>query len=678
MFPLIRPKRQTIRSPWTNRQRRHAVPATVLGGLAVLALTALTAMSWLLIHAALLPHAPNVSVVSTPSDGPLRTTAIQKHPPVVASRSESEPQLPAIELKQHIIQRVAPPPPKVPSPKQKQQHQQQQQQKKDDEKPDIPFDEDQVGTVRMTTIDNFREAFKARYGPQVSTILREKALLSFGSLQATADRFLQAVREGRPFRLGFAGYSITVGRGNHYHQSYPFVLYHLLSPLLHHNLDLSLEVKNAAIGGIPSFPYGFCLEHFLGPENLDMVSWDYSMNEQGNTAVLESYIRRTQQAYPGTRPMILALDKHKGRCQLLNTYAQKGLLKDALCIAKASEVIPKSLFENVDEAILPPGLQRWSEFGAAANCPGRGSWHPKKMEHATIAWTVATYFVDALELAVEQYREQNNNMDEMDESNHEGKPVLFPKPLSPDLPENPSAIQSLLYGHNHGDGASDYRMHAISCRTNFEPAADRENVLTSIVISGSVPDATAEDILETRSDEMYARGWVLDVSQLERETKIKVDKCGGLGYVDMKMALYGIAASGPLDLWLPVDDTGHETHDHDIAIDDPEALHWIESLVICEANEKRPDTACKLTTDLQYTVGGVAVESPVPVLKGAAEYLKRPTCVTVAIPTGARLTQNENGDWGLPVRVKAAKHITREGGACCVSHVVWEHTLHED
>eukprot|EP00977_Amphora_coffeiformis_P009249 scaffold2102_cov161-Amphora_coffeaeformis.AAC.33 len=659
MFSFVRPKRQTIRNPWTNKQRRHAVPATVLSGLAVLVMTTLLAMAWLLINAVQSPNTNNNEL-----DGPLRNSAIQK-PPVVVSQPEPEPQLPQIELKQHLVQHVPPRTHKPPP-----------QQHKDDEKPsNIPLDEDQVGTERPTTIDTFRQAFEARYGPQVSKMLREKALQSFGSVQATADRFLQALREGRPLRLGFAGYSITVGRGNHYHQSYPFVLYHLLAPLLHHNLDLSLEVTNAAIGGIPSFPYGFCLEHFLGAEHLDMVSWDYSMNEQGNTAVLESYIRHAEQAYPDTRPMILALDKHKGRCQLLNSYTQKGLLKDALCVAKASEVIPKSLFENVDEATLPAGLQKWSEFGAPPNCPGRGSWHPKKMEHATIAWTMATYFVDALELAVEQYREQNkNNIGETDELDDDGGPVLFPKPLSPDLPENPAAIQSLLYGH--ADGASEYRMHAISCRTNFEPAADHENVLTSIVTEGLVPDATVDDILEKRSDEMYTKGWVLDVSQLERETKIKVDKCGGLGYVDMKIAIYGTAESGPLDLWLPVDDSGHEAHDHDV--DDTEALHWIESLVICEANEKRPDTACKLTTDLQYTVGGVAVASPVPVLKGAAEYLKRPTCVAVGIPTGARLTQNENGDWGLPVQVKAASHVTREGGACCLSHVVWEHTLHED
>ena len=683
MHFLGRPKRPTIRNPWTTKRNRHhaAVSTPVLGGLAILLLVALLGTAWVFLQAAVvvvnkgtapannIRPIPENQVVNSNIHGNtnlngqnnnlrVRNSSPEKLPSQVAQTIDS------IHQHNHAI----PPPP----PQSKNNGPAQQQSSEsitpadgdDDSEP--PLDEDQVGTERLTTIDAFRQAMETRYGTEVSKLLREKALQSFGSLHATANRFLQAVEEGRPLRLGFAGYSITVGRGNYFHQSYPFVLYHLLAPLLQHTLELPLSIKNAAIGGIPSFPYGFCLEHFLGSESFDMVSWDYSMNEGGNTAVLESYIRHAQQAYPATRPMILALDKHKGRCQLLDDYTQKGLLHDALCVAKASEIIPKSILEKTDETTLPPGLQKWSEFGAPKKCPGRGSWHPKKMEHAAIAWTMASYFVDALELAMEQRAEGYiaTNLE----------PAIFPPPLSTALPENPPAIQSLLYGH--GDD-TEYQMHTLSCRTNFEPAADHDNLLTSIITAGMVPDATAETILEKRSDEMYSQGWVLDVSELERDTKIKVDKCGGLGYIDMKMALYGIGKSGPLDLWLPVDESGHETHDH-VSSDGTEALHWIESLVVCEANEKRPETACRLTHDLQYTVGGVEITSPVPVLHGAGEYLKRPTCVAVPIPTEARLTQNDNGAWGLPVRVQPASRITREGGACCLSHLVWEHTLHED
>ena len=90
--------------------------------------------------------------------------------------------------------------------------------------------------------------------------------------------------------MSFAGYSVTVGRGNYFSQSFPFIVEKILQATLQTLLGIPLQVRNAAIGGIPSFPYGFCLSHFLG-DDADVVSWDYSMNEGRGSAILESYIR---------------------------------------------------------------------------------------------------------------------------------------------------------------------------------------------------------------------------------------------------------------------------------------------------------------------------------------------------------------------------------------------------
>jgi hypothetical protein len=55
---------------------------------------------------------------------------------------------------------------------------------------------------------------------------------------------------------------------------------------------------NGAIGEIPSLPYRFCLEHFLGTDP-DVISWDYSMNEGPWAAsVLEAFLcQATQQGF---------------------------------------------------------------------------------------------------------------------------------------------------------------------------------------------------------------------------------------------------------------------------------------------------------------------------------------------------------------------------------------------
>jgi hypothetical protein len=242
-------------------------------------------------------------------------------------------------------------------------------------------------------------------------------------------------------------------------------------------------------------------------------------------------------------------------------------------------------------------------------------------------------------------------------------------------------------------------MRDVACRTNFLPATDSDKVLPSIVVSGLALGATAENIMQERTDVDYSQGWVLDVSSVERQTKVNVEKCGGLGYVDMKIALYGIPESGLLQLWLPVESHVHEknhaAHNHEHV---ETASHWFDSLVICEANEKRAANACQLDPDLELTIGGVTVPSShVQKIKGAGEYLKRPTCVHVPIPESAKITKfqdlvlnaaakrrlssgnddngndNDNNRIGLLVHVRViSPSVTRKAGACCLSHVAWE------
>ena len=155
-------------------------------------------------------------------------------------------------------------------------------------------------------ISRMREEFYVRYGGEdEARAMLGRGLLAFdkkkdaddvdggggggGPIRSTADRFLGAiVRHEFPFPasststssrsrrrpeyvMAFAGYSVTVGRGNHLEESYPYVLGRILSPVLAMPpLGIDLVVRNSAIGGIPSFPYGWCLRNFLG-EDADSV-----------------------------------------------------------------------------------------------------------------------------------------------------------------------------------------------------------------------------------------------------------------------------------------------------------------------------------------------------------------------------------------------------------------------
>jgi hypothetical protein len=296
---------------------------------------------------------------------------------------------------------------------------------------------------------------------------------------------------------------------------------------------------------------------------------------------------------------------------------------------------------------------------------------------------IAMHMVHAMELAHAMMQEPN--WQERSYSRDDFNPVLpYPPPINKNkLPKNDDSVTQLLYGYKDGN---EYNMKETSCRTSFLPAVDDSKVLPSIVVSGLA--GTDLDMMQERPNELYKRGWVLDVSKVERNTKKKVEQCGGLGYIDMKVALYGIPESGTLRLWLSSNDNGVGE----------EARDFFDSLVICEANENREKDACQLNEDMQYIVGGERVApKDISYIAGAGEYLKRKTCVSVGIPDNAKITrlgnvetiggdllsdndkrrlggsvETDDDEVGLLVDITAGPRVSREKGACCVSHVIWE------
>ena len=117
-----------------------------------------------------------------------------------------------------------------------------------------------------------------------------------------------APEKRRNFVVSFGGYSVTVGRGNLFCQSSPFVVRRILGELVNDLLGVDLIARNAAIGGIPSFPFGWCLPNFLG-EDSDLVSWDYGMNEGNRDQGLEGYICQAMNSMLKS-PIIMVLDNN--------------------------------------------------------------------------------------------------------------------------------------------------------------------------------------------------------------------------------------------------------------------------------------------------------------------------------------------------------------------------------
>jgi len=80
-----------------------------------------------------------------------------------------------------------------------------------------------AGGSSRTALDAVKNEFYERYGGKIAaTALLDRTITTFGDIDATATRILRAVAKQTPFVMGFAGYSITVGRGNFFNQRYAF------------------------------------------------------------------------------------------------------------------------------------------------------------------------------------------------------------------------------------------------------------------------------------------------------------------------------------------------------------------------------------------------------------------------------------------------------------------------
>lgn len=350
---------------------------------------------------------------------------------------------------------------------------------------------------------------------------------SFRPKHHTAERIILAMQNDKKFTMSFGGYSVTVGRGNYYNQSYPFVMERVLKPVFQ-ELDLELTVRNSAIGGIPSFPYGWCLGNFLGADS-DVISWDYGMNEGNGAEAFESYLRQSVSSLP-KRPMMIVLDNKKPRINMMKQYAQKEILIDSIAVGR-SEVVEKRFFEMKEED-KPEGFQDWDTWGAPLGSPGQSSWHPKYKEHEMIGWMIAMHFLDVIKEAIRMLESDKVDIDKEKHS----KLNLLPKPVSNvKTNEGPNKPTQILFGIplDDTDPEGPWHMDPVSCRTSFLP--NISGSLNDIVISGVAQNVG--DDLQSRDDTQYSSGWVLDVGKVERDTKRKGLEFGGFGYIDMKVSI---------------------------------------------------------------------------------------------------------------------------------------------
>jgi hypothetical protein len=116
--------------------------------------------------------------------------------------------------------------------------------------------------------------------------------LLFDSLhEEISDSDIKGRENNVAFVIGFSGSSVTAGHDNYFSEAYPNVVYENLLPFFN-SLNISLVVRNHAVGNNPCYAYDACIETHLG-DDLDIVGWEQSMNCGRDPRPLDTFTRQT-------------------------------------------------------------------------------------------------------------------------------------------------------------------------------------------------------------------------------------------------------------------------------------------------------------------------------------------------------------------------------------------------
>ena len=133
----------------------------------------------------------------------------------------------------------------------------------------------QVARVQQQIAETRREILEL-YGADLDG-LSEGVVFPGGpqGRQQLVERFLRAFALGDSFVIAVGGMSDVAGHGNYFEEAYPNVCGDALRPVFE-AAGVRFQVRNMAMGGVPSFPNSVCMVDNFGGD-ADVVVWDFRM-----------------------------------------------------------------------------------------------------------------------------------------------------------------------------------------------------------------------------------------------------------------------------------------------------------------------------------------------------------------------------------------------------------------
>ena len=204
------------------------------------------------------------------------------------------------------------------------------------------------------------------------------------------QRLFRALVLSGSFVVAVGGMSDVAGHGNMHADAYPQVMRDALKPVFD-VARVDFDVRNMAMGGVPSFPNSVCMEDNFGSD-LDVVMWDFRMVEHDGTKG-ELYLR---QALMLPNAPFVAFKRDNAYLKGL-TYAHEPA---ALHVIDEMPMY-NFLHKSGNQALAPDNFCR-----GQCSCPGQVRWHAgwKMHRFRGLHWGMA--YLSYLSEAIAMLREE--------------------------------------------------------------------------------------------------------------------------------------------------------------------------------------------------------------------------------------------------------------------------------
>jgi hypothetical protein len=359
---------------------------------------------------------------------------------------------------------------------------------------------------------------------------------------------IKMLKTGSDFVVGFSGSSITAGHDSFFNESFPLVFYDDMKNIMK-ELNITFEVRNHALGNNPCYPYDACINTHVG-KDLDMITWEQSMNCGHDPKPLESFTRSAIRAVK--KPVILYMqsgtpywkpDECGGKVfdrEPLTDLERSFLNRSVKSIAMASPLIEEMEFlqptkrkersntkKHINVAYSTAPLMGQSvvsleaykclgpygiDFGEKSG-GGGSSWHPGMKGHR-VRGNSMSYFI--LEVLVEAIESVIKDMADMTVKEIKAKANAFlAENQMQRPPEKPVACDAKFC-------TSDP-----ACFTEYEPRVGHS--LRDIVVGN------------------LSSNWTLDVSFFDAKAILKA-QLRGRGYLDKKYIYLSHSPLHPISL----------------------------------------------------------------------------------------------------------------------------------